>query len=244
MTTEPRQVYGIHAESLRNALNDPESTEARLHWPRLVKLLPDKAEHILDHGCGTGVYTEELAALYPWSAVVGVDREPSMLPNDGMALYVSADIDREAGAAVGPYDLIVSKMVAHYEHDLKGLAGALIRRLRPGGTLVVSVPHPDDSIKFIADRERSNDETTIEREIASSGIWAVMWHRSMAAWSAPFTELLIDNPSQAFEPYDYHIVHDSIADGLYDKRYNFALVPGWQAANEIYERLGRDGLIR
>lgn len=96
----------------------------------------------VDAGCGTGRHSARLAAL--GHRVVGVDASPEMLerararvpdgdfrPGDLRALPVGDD----------SADVVVCALALSHLPDLDAV-GELARVLKPGGTLVLSNPHP------------------------------------------------------------------------------------------------------
>lgn len=105
----------------------------------LARLAPGVA---VDAGCGTGRHAAHLASL--GHAVIGVDASPEMLllarervpaadfrTGDLRALPVEDDVA----------DLVVCALALSHLPDLDAV-GELTRVLKPGGTLVLSNPHP------------------------------------------------------------------------------------------------------
>lgn len=218
---------------MKEALSSPDlnRSEHDVYWPALKKLLPSSARSVLDFGCGPGTYTEELASLYSRASVLGLDTARQILPANGDALYLSADVLTQPEAAPGPFDLIVAKMVFHYvdEADMSRLCIELVKRLEPGGVLVGSVPHPLNSARYLTNMGTVASAQLIEREVAHSGMQSKMWHRPPYGWDEIFEDLLIDNPDERFIDYDYQLITDSVTNGDGEwRRYNFALVPNAQ----------------
>ena len=118
--------------------------EMEVNLPSLVSLIPDEAAKILDHGCGTGKITANLAAKYP--EVEGADVSPAMISlareqNPGLPFRVWDSREILAGREEY-YDVVFSKLVLMFVDDLHKLADALRAVLRPGGCLVASIAHP------------------------------------------------------------------------------------------------------
>lgn len=116
--------------------------------PAVAALIPERLDgaHAVDLGCGTGYFTELLAAR--GARVTAVDASRKMLDHthgragDGVRCLL-ADIsepmpDIESGSA----DIIVASLVLHYARDLDRVFEELARILKPGGRLVFSVHHP------------------------------------------------------------------------------------------------------
>jgi SAM-dependent methyltransferase len=117
---------------------------------RLRRVLPATAgsyQAILDAGCGSGVFSFELAKLHPEAEVVGVELEPVLVAR-------ATEIARRAQLAncsflegdvtkldfEDAFDLVVSvDNLEHVEDDVEAMR-TLLHALRPGGRLVVHVP--------------------------------------------------------------------------------------------------------
>jgi SAM-dependent methyltransferase len=117
---------------------------------RLRRVLPatvGRYPRILDAGCGTGVFSFELAKRHPEAQVIGIDSDPDLVTR-------ANEIARRAGLTNcrfeegdvtrltydGDFDLVVS--VDNFEHvddDVTAMR-TLLRALKPGGTLVTHVP--------------------------------------------------------------------------------------------------------
>ena len=118
------------------------------HYDRpavLAALGPVVGRQVLDAACGPGLYLREL--LERGAEVTAFDASPAMV---GLARQQTAGRVRIDQAALGetlPYpdgafDLIVCALAIHHAND-RGAAFAEFRRvLRPGGSAVVSTPHP------------------------------------------------------------------------------------------------------
>lgn len=120
----------------------------RIRLRRLAPLLPARAERVLDAGCGRGVISRYLARRYPQAAVEAVDNDAELqrrnrIIGERMGLancrFVTGDLlalDGQRG-----YDLAVSvDNLEHIADDRQAIAN-LYAALRPGGLLVVHVPH-------------------------------------------------------------------------------------------------------
>jgi SAM-dependent methyltransferase len=117
---------------------------------RLRRVLPVTEGHfdgILDAGCGSGVFTFELAKRHPEAQVLGIELERDLVDRGN-------EIARRAGLTNcrfeqgdvtkldfdSAFDLVVSvDNFEHVEDDVSAMR-ALLSALRPGGRLVAHVP--------------------------------------------------------------------------------------------------------
>lgn len=117
---------------------------------RLRRVLPStrgQFRDILDAGCGSGVFSYELAKRNPDATVLGVELEQDLVDraNDVARRSGLTNVRFEQGDVTklevdSAFDLIVS--VDNFEHVEDDVAAmrALNRALRPGGQLVAHVP--------------------------------------------------------------------------------------------------------
>ncbi len=110
-------------------------------WGRALRLLPPPPARVLDCGCAFGHMTRQLARRYE---TAGIDLDPG---------YVARARRRVPGADIrlGPadalpwpeahFDAAVCLDVLEHCPDPRAAVAELARVVRPGGTLVVSVPH-------------------------------------------------------------------------------------------------------
>ena len=128
--------------------------------PAMLEMLPPvDGMRILDAGCGSGWYAEQLLArgaildaIDASSAMVEYARQRlSRLPalaNDRVRLQV-ADLDRPLPFESGAFAGIVSPLVLHYIRDWRPVLREMHRVLHPGGWLLFSTHHPAaDAARF------------------------------------------------------------------------------------------------
>lgn len=102
---------------------------------------PD-AVRILEVGCGTGLLTRQIAALWPDARLVATDLSPTMVARaaaqlGNAALFRMMDGEWPTDEAA-PFDMILSSLTFQWFSDLPGAIGRLMALLRPGGHLVFS----------------------------------------------------------------------------------------------------------
>lgn len=115
--------------------------------PATLSLLPDvNALHVLDAGCGPGVYTAWL--LDHGAQVVAVDVTPRMVELThqrvgNRAQVHCADLTQPLDfAADATFDLVVAPLVLDNIEDWEPTFIEFYRVLKPGGVLVFSCGHP------------------------------------------------------------------------------------------------------
>jgi SAM-dependent methyltransferase len=143
-----RDTYDQVADAFaRHAEDGPYN--AHYDRPALLGLLPSVTGlHVLDAGCGPGLYAEWLVAQ--GATVVGLDVSPRMVALAQTRLGKRATI-LEADLAQplvmltdASFDLVISALALDYVPDWGPLCRELARVLRPGGILAFSVVHPAD----------------------------------------------------------------------------------------------------
>lgn len=108
----------------------------------LVKVKPNLK--VIDLGCGTGELTAKLAAQLPDATVLGIDSSAEML-EDAKA-YSGGNLSfehigiTEKISQEEKYDLIFSNAALQWLDDHNTLMENIIKRINPGGQLLVQVP--------------------------------------------------------------------------------------------------------
>lgn len=111
------------------------------------KVLPREPGRALDAGCGTGVFSRELARR-GWR-VTAIDASPEMI-SEARSASQNTSIEFINGALESleplasmesPYDLILSLSTLEYVEDDLGVIKNWSNMLKPGGLLIISVPN-------------------------------------------------------------------------------------------------------
>ena len=95
---------------------------------------------VLDVGCGPGWLAQALTGQ--GHHVVGVDVEEAAGAAERMAAFVRADLEHGLPDAVGDgFDVVVAADVIEHVRRPERLLADMAQRLRPGGTVIASVPN-------------------------------------------------------------------------------------------------------
>lgn len=159
--------------------------------PAMVELAGDVAgRDVLDAGCGSGPLA---AALRDRGArVSGFDLSPGMVALARERLGEEADLRVADLDAPLPYDddafdVVVCSLALHYLPDWGGALAELRRVLRPGGRLVVSVPHPAVYLVNYPGRDYfALTRYSEEFEFADRTATLTYWHRPLHAMTDAF----------------------------------------------------------
>ena len=160
MAEEAREFFGTIAERYDSL--------ARRGMPRrdemfgaLMAVMPDRAEDVLELGCGTGALTVRLSARYPGAKLLALDgaREMIALAQERLEqaaiprnTHVAFDLRRfeETELPRQSYDLIASNMSLHHVEDKALFYAGLHDALKPGGLLAFgdeltgAMPHVEE----------------------------------------------------------------------------------------------------
>ena len=129
-----------------NVLGAP-ANGLRIRLRRVLPATEGSYRAILDAGCGSGVFSFELAKQHPEAQVVGVDSDPDLVARASeiasRARLVNCSFQEGDVTKLGfddVFDLVVSVDNLEHVQDDIGAMRTLLHALRPGGRLVVHVP--------------------------------------------------------------------------------------------------------
>ena len=139
----PQEVFDSWADVYDAQPNPLLSLEQRLLGPMLMDV---RGLDILDAGCGTGRWLEQLAGRSPRS-LLGVDTSSAMLKVAVGKLNNQCDLRLGSCTALpvrdASADMVLCSFVVSYLDDLDSFACEIDRVARPGATVVLSDMHPD-----------------------------------------------------------------------------------------------------
>lgn len=193
--------------------------------PAVLSLLPEvNGKHVLDAGCGPGVYSEWL--IQHGAHVIAVDASPRMVSLAQKRLGDTADV-RQADLGqpldfleTASFDLVISPLVLDYIEDWHGVFGEFHRVLRTGGHLVFSIGHPFwDYLYFKTDNYFSTEQKEMVFHSISATTRIPVFRRPLQAIINPLLEtgfalehLLEPQPTPEFakaDPSDYErLMHE------------------------------------
>lgn len=184
--------YDAFARAYSNA-NDNNLINAWYERPAMVDLAGDvDGQRVLDVGCGSGPLA---SVLRDRGAIVsGFDLSPGMVAlarerlGADVALEV-ADLGERLAYDDESFDIVVASLALHYlEHWIAPLK-ELRRILRPGGRLVVSVPHPVAYMFNYPERDYfALAQYSEEFEFEGQNAVLTYWHRPLHAMTDAFIE--------------------------------------------------------
>ncbi|HST61119.1 MAG TPA: class I SAM-dependent methyltransferase [Longimicrobium sp.] len=146
MSTQPEFSYDAIADAYAAKVIDA-PYNAHFERPAMLDLLPPvDGLHLLDAGCGSGIYGELL--MDRGARVTGIDESAMMLEHARRRLAGRdvelrvADLRAPLPFADDSFDGIVSALALHYLRDWSPTLAEFRRVLRPGGWLAFSTHHP------------------------------------------------------------------------------------------------------
>lgn len=184
--------YDAFARAYSTA-NETNLLNAWYERPAMVDLVGDvDGRRVLDAGCGAGALA---AALRAEGAIVsGFDLSPGMVAlarerlGDDTDLRV-ADLGEPLPYDDDSFDVVACSLALHYLADWAGPLVELRRVLRPGGRLVVSVPHPAVYLVNYPTRDYfALTQYSEEFEFGGQSAVLTYWHRPLHAMTDAFRE--------------------------------------------------------
>ncbi len=148
LSPAPQEVFDSWAQVYDVQANPLLSLEQRLLGPMLADV---RGLDILDAGCGTGRWLQQLSERSPRS-LTGVDTSPAMLKVAAGKVNNQCDLRQGSCTALpvrdASADVVLSSFVVSYLDDLDRFAGEVDRVARPGATVFLSDMHPDTEARL------------------------------------------------------------------------------------------------
>lgn len=126
-------------------IQSPDFQERYRVWSRLLDQYVLPGDKVLDAGCGTGVFS--LYAAQRGATVTAIDGAAAMIELTRRAaeerqLSIRTEVDwLPMTTNRGPFDVVLSSSVLEYVPDLAEALASLLRPIRTGGILIVSMPN-------------------------------------------------------------------------------------------------------
>lgn len=138
---------------------------------RSIDALALSPRAICDVGCGTGLFTEDLARRHPGAQVVGLDLSAGMLAEARRHRPRSLQLVRGSVYDLpfpdASFDLLTNSISMHWYRDRERALAELCRVLRPGGFLIAAVPTSPLALPRLAVRLDSATQTA--RQLGAAG---------------------------------------------------------------------------
>ncbi len=191
----------------------------RARW-LIDKLDIQKGDTILDAGCGDGFYLFLVSQVNSKTQLIGADFEILSLESAKLKLrskkikLLKVDLTKKIPFPANKFDKVVlSEVIEHLPDDVWSLK-EINRVIRPGGVLVLSVPHANysilwDPLNWILERlfkkhihsgffagiwnqhQRLYTDKLLRRSLEKAGFEAIEID-SLTFWSFPFSHYLIN----------------------------------------------------
>lgn len=128
----------------------PRFRERLTLWRDLIARHVGPGDSVLDAGCGAGTFSFEAARV--GASVTAIDGSAAMIDlarkrqqELGLAdiRFDVALLDSLSARPAGEFDVVLSSSVLEYLPDLSAEVARLVRLLKPGGRLILSMPNRD-----------------------------------------------------------------------------------------------------
>ena len=117
-------------------------------WTELINRAAHAQTRALDLGCGSGIFTFDLArrckevtAVDGSAEMLGLCREKGRVQGATNVSFVQSDIAQVGQVLTGRFDLIVCSSVIEYLDDLNGALSMMAGLLASDGLLIISCPN-------------------------------------------------------------------------------------------------------
>lgn len=130
--------------------HSPRFRERLALWRNLIGRHVAAGDRVLDAGCGAGTFSFEAARV--GASVTAIDGSAAMIAlaqkrQQELGLtdiaFDVALLDSLSDWPAGEFDVVLSSSVLEYLPDLAGEVARLVRLLKPGGRLILSMPNSE-----------------------------------------------------------------------------------------------------
>lgn len=141
MKERVRQCFNKGAKNYETAAI-VQATVAKSLSKRIPKIIP---QTILEIGCGTGLFSQEILAFFPKASVLLIDIAPAMVDTCKKRFedYLNVKTIRLDGELLKElnfsFDLIFSSMSLHWFTEISASFNTIISKLKPGGRFVFAM---------------------------------------------------------------------------------------------------------
>lgn len=157
----------------------------RAFWVLKKIQLPPKKANILDAGCGDGFYLYLLSELFPSASLIGLDCNRLALKSARGNLR-GKEIKLLLGDIIkiplkdNQFDVVLASEVLEHLNDDYLAVKELVRVLKPGGQLLITVPHAN--FPFLWDPINWLSEACFGFHF-SKGFWAGIWNQHLRLYT-------------------------------------------------------------
>ena len=145
-----------YSERFDPFLLDQKPFLAQVYEDLFTSLLPDKAQTLLDVGCGTGLYWPILARY--GEEISGIDSSKSMIDEANRLVkakgfdHITASVQNSGDLQFpdGTFDVVICVDALHHIPQLRRAVSEFHRVLKPGGRFLAVEPNMFNPLMFLA----------------------------------------------------------------------------------------------
>ena len=141
---------------------------------------PDGHSHILDVGCGTGLFRHHLR-YYPFGSYEGIDLSDVAITEAKAAYQHDArTVFRQGDVATYPcagatFDLVILQEILYYFEHPKSIVDRYAEALAPGGILLMSLYQDWPAKAMAIEQQLAEDYALLDKTTATSDMTGCSW---------------------------------------------------------------------